>query len=76
MPRDGSGAGDNAEELGETKVHGAGGETGSKVDRSDKAAPMPSEEKGDSIEGMNASGGGNKITDSGKGESKVHKDNE
>ena len=28
------------------------------VDRSDKAAPMPEIEKGDSLEGLNASGGG------------------
>ncbi|CAC9887607.1 unnamed protein product [Aureobasidium pullulans] len=48
MPRDGSGAGDNAIEAGHNIVHGdAGG-----------AAPMPEIEKGDSIEGMNASGGG------------------
>ena len=46
------------------------------VDRSNKAAPAPETEKGEAIEGLNASGGGNKIQDSGKGESKVHKDNE
>jgi hypothetical protein len=28
------------------------------VDRSNKAAPLPETEKGDAIEGMNASGGG------------------
>lgn len=32
-----------------------------------QAAPAPTLEKGEAIEGMDASGGGNKITDSGKG---------
>ncbi|KAL1301836.1 hypothetical protein AAFC00_006021 [Neodothiora populina] len=72
MPRDGSGHGDNAIEtdpaFGQTIAHGAGGEAAtSTVDRSGKAAAPPSYEKGEAIEGMNASGGGNKITDSGKG---------
>lgn len=37
------------------------------VDRSGKAAAAPEPEKGEAIEGLNASGGGNKITNSGKG---------
>jgi len=35
------------------------------VDRSNKAAPMPELETGASIEGMNASGGGNAINHQG-----------
>ena len=80
MPRDGSGASDNAIEQGETLIHGAGnapgdvrssgcshsstqrttfqGASASGVDRSSKAAPLPEAEKGDALEGMNASGGG------------------
>lgn len=60
MPRDGSGAGDNAEETGHTIVHGAGeaGATSSTVDRASKAAPAPQHEHGDALEGMAASGAG------------------
>ncbi|KAK5118033.1 hypothetical protein LTR62_004078 [Meristemomyces frigidus] len=65
MPRDGSGAGDNAMEEGQTLVHGAGED--SSIDRSSKAAPLPEVEKGDSIEGMNASGGGSSGIDGGSG---------
>ncbi|KAK4570507.1 hypothetical protein LTR86_002587 [Recurvomyces mirabilis] len=72
MPRDGSGAGDNAVEAGETLIHGAGdapkdGASASGVDRSNKAAPPPEEEKGDALEGMNASGGGSSGIDGGSG---------
>ncbi|KAK3070231.1 hypothetical protein LTR53_010804 [Teratosphaeriaceae sp. CCFEE 6253] len=72
MPRDGSGASDNAIEAGETKVHGAGSApsddpASSGVDRSSKAAPAPEVEKGDAIEGLGASGGGNTTKGSGKG---------
>jgi len=74
MPRDGSGAGDNAIEAGHNIVHGdAGGAASTGVDRSEKAAPMPEIEKGDSIEGMNASGGGlsgAKLTSTGQGGNK------
>ncbi|KAM0688831.1 hypothetical protein Q7P36_010906 [Cladosporium allicinum] len=64
MPRNGTQS-DNPVELGENQVHGVGED--SSIDRSEKAAPAPTLEKGEAIEGMNASGGGNKITDSGKG---------
>lgn len=37
------------------------------VDKSHKAAPPPEPEAGDALEGMNASGGGNKVEGSGKG---------
>ncbi|EMC92761.1 hypothetical protein BAUCODRAFT_125737 [Baudoinia panamericana UAMH 10762] len=76
MPRDGSGAGDNAVEQGQDLVHGAGendAPSSSGVDRSSKAAPPPEVEKGDSLEGLNASGGGSSAIGqgSGKGEKDV-----
>lgn len=37
------------------------------VDRSHKAAPPPEHEKGEALEGMDASGGGNTVKGSGKG---------
>jgi hypothetical protein len=37
------------------------------VDRSNKVAPMPEVEKGEALEGMGASGGGNSGANSGKG---------
>ncbi|KAF2096985.1 hypothetical protein NA57DRAFT_77235 [Rhizodiscina lignyota] len=58
MPRDGSGASDNAIEAGENLTHGVGKEETSKVARADKVAEMPEPEKGKALEGMNASGGG------------------
>ncbi|TKA70430.1 hypothetical protein B0A55_07895 [Friedmanniomyces simplex] len=69
MPRDGSGASDNAVEAGETLVHGAGSDdpASSGVDRSSKAAPPPETEKGEAFEGMGASGGGNTTKGSGQG---------
>ncbi|KAL8386779.1 hypothetical protein RB595_010397 [Gaeumannomyces hyphopodioides] len=58
MPRDGSGRADNAVDENATPIiHGAD-QPGSNVDRSGKAAPPPEPEKGEAIEGMNASGGG------------------
>ncbi|KAK0730324.1 hypothetical protein B0H67DRAFT_638837 [Lasiosphaeris hirsuta] len=38
-------------------IHGAGTETSTHVARADKTAPMPEHEKGEALEGMNASGG-------------------
>ncbi|KAK3703804.1 hypothetical protein LTR37_014250 [Vermiconidia calcicola] len=74
MPRDGSGASDNAIENSHNIVHGnSAGENdapaGSGVDRSNKAAPPPdlSTEKGEALEGHGASGGGDSATGSGKG---------
>lgn len=61
MPRDGSGASDNVVEPGQNLTHGASGDdapASSGVDRSSKAAPLPDHEKGDALEGMNASGAG------------------
>lgn len=37
-------------------------QTSDHVARADKTAPLPEPEKGDAIEGMNASGGGDKYT--------------
>ncbi|TKA26125.1 hypothetical protein B0A50_04621 [Salinomyces thailandicus] len=74
MPRDGSGASDNVVEAGENQVHGASGNdapASSGVDKSSKAAPPPTAEKGDALEGMPASGGGSAgetLTGSGKGD--------
>jgi hypothetical protein len=48
-------------------MYGEQGKSASGVDRSNKAAPMPEVEEGDSIPGMNASGGGNDVKGSGKG---------
>ncbi|KAK5131000.1 hypothetical protein LTR08_001412 [Meristemomyces frigidus] len=74
MPRDGSGASDNAIEAGENKIHGASendAQAASGVDRSSKAAPLPETETGAALEGMGASGGGSAgttLTGSGKGD--------
>ncbi|WYZ39545.1 hypothetical protein EsH8_III_001459 [Colletotrichum jinshuiense] len=57
MPRDGSGASDNAVEAGHNIVHGAGVVKDSHVDRADKTAPLPEGEKGLALEGLPASGG-------------------
>lgn len=43
------------------------GPSSSGVDRSSKAAPPPDAEKGEAMEGMNASGGGDFQRGSGKG---------
>ncbi|KAK4956461.1 hypothetical protein LTR10_005986 [Elasticomyces elasticus] len=82
MPRDGSGASDNAVEAGETKVHGAGGAPSEAsnyvtcVDRSSKAAPPPEAEKGEAYEELGGSGGGNTTKGSGQGpqETQVEKE--
>ncbi|KAL2262530.1 hypothetical protein VTK26DRAFT_1060 [Humicola hyalothermophila] len=58
MPRQGDGSADNAIDPGHNIIHGAGQEQlSSRVNRADKAAPMPEPEKGAGIPGMNASGG-------------------
>ncbi|KAK8091040.1 hypothetical protein PG994_000545 [Apiospora phragmitis] len=62
MPRDGSGRAHNAQDLyPETDhhiMHGAGdANVGDHVARAEKTAPMPEHEKGEALEGMNASGG-------------------
>ncbi|KAF9875111.1 hypothetical protein CkaCkLH20_07377 [Colletotrichum karsti] len=57
MPRDGSGASDNAVEAGHDIVHGAGVEKSDHVDRADKTAPMPEKEEGLAIKDLPASGG-------------------
>ncbi|KAB2577101.1 putative basic leucine zipper protein [Lasiodiplodia theobromae] len=50
MPRDGSGAGDNAIEAGHNIIHGTGAEPKSDhVDRADKTATPPPGEKGQGI---------------------------
>ncbi|GAB7324108.1 hypothetical protein MBLNU13_g07493t1 [Cladosporium sp. NU13] len=66
MPRNGDGSSDNVvDNSAGSQVHGVGED--SSVDRSNKAAPAPTLEKGEAIEGMDASGGGNKVAGSGKG---------
>ncbi|KAK7981717.1 hypothetical protein PG996_009407 [Apiospora saccharicola] len=62
MPRDGSGRSHNAVEedpaLGHDIAHGVGKDPmGDKVARADKTAPMPEPEKGEAIDGKDASGG-------------------
>ncbi|OHE99458.1 hypothetical protein CORC01_05258 [Colletotrichum orchidophilum] len=57
MPRDGSGASDNAGEATHDIVHGVGEIKDPHVDRADKTAPLPEVEKGLAIEGLSASGG-------------------
>ncbi|KAK4902708.1 hypothetical protein LTR27_000647 [Elasticomyces elasticus] len=77
MPRDGSGASDNAVEAGETKVHGSGSAPSeASVDRSSKAAPPPEAEKGEAYEELGGSGGGNTTKGSGQGpqETQVEKE--
>lgn len=58
MPRQGDGpTSDNAVEDTHDLIHGQGKDS-TKIERNDKTAPMPAKEKGEAIEGMNASGGG------------------
>ncbi|OCK85825.1 hypothetical protein K432DRAFT_399951 [Lepidopterella palustris CBS 459.81] len=56
MPRDGTGASDNAVEAGENLVHGTSGDT--TLSRASRVATPPAAEKGFALDGMNASGGG------------------
>ncbi|KAF2761406.1 hypothetical protein EJ05DRAFT_497956 [Pseudovirgaria hyperparasitica] len=58
MPRDGSGAADNAIDAGQTQVHGVGKSDAIPDHTKTNVAPMPEPEKGAAIEGMDASGGG------------------
>ena len=63
MPRDGGNA-QNGPIEGQDIIHGNSGDA--KLQHTQKVAPMPEIEKGEAIEGMNASGGGaapNKIED-------------
>ncbi|KAL1589297.1 hypothetical protein WHR41_02298 [Cladosporium halotolerans] len=69
MPRNGDGSADNVVDTGAgSQAHGvaANDPASSGVDRSNKAAAPPAPEKGGAIEGMNASGGGNTASGSGK----------
>ncbi|KAF2813725.1 uncharacterized protein BDZ99DRAFT_379732 [Mytilinidion resinicola] len=65
MPRDGTGASDNAVEPTNNIVHGASGDTS--LNRASKVAPLPEAEKGGALEGLNASGGGSVGKAQGKG---------
>ena len=57
MPRNGDGSSDNGPiEAGQHAVHGASGDA--TMEHTKKVAPMPEIEKGEGLEGMNASGGG------------------
>ncbi|EUC37078.1 hypothetical protein COCVIDRAFT_34405 [Bipolaris victoriae FI3] len=56
MPRNGDGSSDNGPIEGQNIVHGNSGDA--TMDHTKKVAPMPEVEKGDGIEGMSASGGG------------------
>ena len=61
MPRNGDGSSDNGpfKEAEHEIVHGAGQVDSDRVPRADKTAPLPEgrHEKGQALEGMNASGG-------------------
>ncbi|KAJ4358751.1 uncharacterized protein N0V89_003335 [Didymosphaeria variabile] len=72
MPRQGDGSSDNGpfEEAQHDILHGAGSNVSDHVARADKTTPMPEVEKGEGIEGLNASGGGLSLPstgDQGKG---------
>jgi len=58
MPRQGDGSSDNGPLEQKPIVHGAGSEKlTDHVDRADNTAPMPEAEKGEALEGFNASAG-------------------
>ncbi|CAO2647768.1 Nn.00g086900.m01.CDS01 [Neocucurbitaria sp. VM-36] len=57
MPRQGDGSSDNGPIEGHDIVHGASGDT-TLQHAKNNVAPMPEIEKGEAIEGLNASGGG------------------
>ena len=58
MPRNGDGSSDNGPiEAGQNAVHGASGDSTIEHTKNN-VAPMPEVEKGEGIEGMSASGGG------------------
>ncbi|KAF1836491.1 hypothetical protein BDW02DRAFT_566921 [Decorospora gaudefroyi] len=57
MPRNGDGSSDNGPIEGQTAVHGNSGDATLEHTKNN-VAPMPEIEKGEAIEGMNASGGG------------------
>ncbi|EOA82857.1 hypothetical protein ACJQWK_04892 [Exserohilum turcicum] len=57
MPRNGDGSSDNGPiETGQHAIHGASGDAS--MEHTKKVAPMPEPEKGEGIQGMSASGGG------------------
>jgi len=57
MPRNGDGSSDNGPIEGQDIIHGASGDA-TLQHAKNNVAPMPEHEKGEGIEGMNASGGG------------------
>ncbi|KAJ4382005.1 hypothetical protein N0V86_002331 [Didymella sp. IMI 355093] len=60
MPRNGDGSSDNGPIEGQNIVHGTGKPESQPEHAKNNIAPAPELEKGGAIEGMNASGGGNK----------------
>ncbi|KZM27151.1 uncharacterized protein EKO05_0004680 [Ascochyta rabiei] len=60
MPRNGDGSSDNGPIEGQNIVHGAGDAPAQPEHAKNNIAPMPEIEKGAALEGLNASGGGNK----------------
>ncbi|KAF1921030.1 hypothetical protein BDU57DRAFT_509581 [Ampelomyces quisqualis] len=68
MPRNGDGSSDNGPVEGQEIIHGSSGSDKLQHTKNN-VAPMPKIEKGEAIEGMNASGGGYappKVSDSDK----------
>ncbi|KAH7078010.1 hypothetical protein BKA63DRAFT_509491 [Paraphoma chrysanthemicola] len=57
MPRNGDGSSDNGPIEGHDIVHGSSGDK-TLQHAKNNVAPMPEGEKGEAIEGLNASGGG------------------
>ncbi|KAL1594139.1 hypothetical protein SLS59_008973 [Nothophoma quercina] len=61
MPRNGDGSSDNGPIEGQNIVHGNSGDASAQPQHAkNNVAPAPELEKGGAIEGLNASGGGNK----------------
>ncbi|KAJ8112050.1 hypothetical protein OPT61_g5495 [Boeremia exigua] len=60
MPRNGDGSSDNGPIEGQNIVHGSGNAAGQPEHAKNNVAPAPELEKGAALEGLNASGGGNK----------------
>ncbi|KAF1933095.1 uncharacterized protein M421DRAFT_416681 [Didymella exigua CBS 183.55] len=60
MPRNGDGSSDNGPIEGQNIVHGAGKPEAQPAHAKNNVAPAPELEKGGAIEGLGASGGGNK----------------
>ncbi|KAF2632442.1 hypothetical protein BU25DRAFT_331919 [Macroventuria anomochaeta] len=60
MPRNGDGSSDNGPIEGQNIVHGNSGDVPQPQHAKNNVAPAPELEKGAAIEGLSASGGGNR----------------